>query len=353
MELSLQNIKELKERASRLSILGNVYQEKCITFEKQLSCLNSDKFELKCKFLFLTFSLSNLSLNCSLLVLLAERENEIHELRSKLARYTSNISSKPFNNPTGNGFPLGSPDFEQQIVNNRELVNRCFSSCSPGNGSTQATRALSPSVFSSPTPPMSILGPISASNISPGSGSSSKLGSASSGFHHHLNSTESEEFMRSTFRLSREAQIWPQSSSTPTGPSNGGVGPVSGTVPSGSTILRPCDSSNLGAVGSERESANGRHSSQSNCSINNRINGPASGSTLNNGFSTSASVLAPSTSSSSSPLGVPSGNGLPTGANPLSAQATGVNRSKAYDDYFGEDAVFDIPSVSNNSQSFF
>src|SRR6218665_2267474 len=118
---------------------------------------------------------------------LGNRQHEVIGLRSKLLRSTSNIHSKPFTSPSGNGFP-GPTDFEHQIAaSHRDLANRCFSSCSPANGPSQAQRALSPSAFSSPTPPMSMLGPLSVQNISPETGNGPvKLGPAT-GF--HLNST--------------------------------------------------------------------------------------------------------------------------------------------------------------------
>lgn len=84
------------------------------------------------------------------------QEKQIRELKQKLALYSGSTQQQQHSNSFGlanlNGFNTSSGN-SSSSVNDIELVNRCFSSCSPNS---VVASAASPSSLSSGTPPLPV-----------------------------------------------------------------------------------------------------------------------------------------------------------------------------------------------------
>lgn len=85
------------------------------------------------------------------------QDKTIRELKQKLSLYSASNAQNSFHVMTSTGVGLGTLNGfnttgSSTINENAELVNRCFSSCSPNN------TAASPSSLSSGTPPLASVG---------------------------------------------------------------------------------------------------------------------------------------------------------------------------------------------------
>lgn len=96
--------------------------------------------------------------NSLLAVMSMSQDKTIRELKQKLSLYSASNAQNSFHVMTSTGVGLGTLNGfnttggTSTMNENAELVNRCFSSCSPNN------TAASPSSLSSGTPPLASVG---------------------------------------------------------------------------------------------------------------------------------------------------------------------------------------------------